>query len=166
MRHLLLTGPFSAGKTSLSIGICTEFAVTLGEGRYLSAIKLVQLAAGVIQPVTRLILPGDFETALMAGRTKPPLAWLAGRRSVWVLGDASQASDWKQLVARLIDIDASAILTIELRGPLEPGIRCLRQCDERRRDGAAQQGFAGLPLGGGVEGFEKLHVAAGEEGDR
>src|SRR5271166_6116622 len=40
------------------------------------------------------------------------------------------------------------------------------QRNQRGRDGAAQQGFAGAPLGGGVEGFEKIHFAAGEERDR
>src|ERR1700736_6936457 len=40
------------------------------------------------------------------------------------------------------------------------------QRDERSRDGAADEGLAGLPLGGGVEGFEKLHLAAGEERHR
>lgn len=44
-RHLLLTGPLGAGKTSLAVGIGTEFAFALGLGRYLSAAKLVQLAA-------------------------------------------------------------------------------------------------------------------------
>jgi len=35
--------------------------------------------------------------------------------------------------------------------------------DERGWDGAAQQGFACLPLGGGIEGCEKLHLATGKE---
>ena len=37
-----------------------------------------------------------------------------------------------------------------------------RKFDQRDGHGAAQQGLAGLPLGGGVEGFEELHLAAGE----
>src|SRR6266481_1154552 len=37
------------------------------------------------------------------------------------------------------------------------------QRDERGWNGATEQGFTGLPLGGGAEGFEKLHLAAGEE---
>ncbi len=44
-RHLLITGTLGAGKTSLAVGIGTEFAFALGIGRYLSAAKLVQLAA-------------------------------------------------------------------------------------------------------------------------
>jgi len=44
-RHVLITGPLGAGKTSLAVGIGTEYAFALGIGRYLSAAKLVQLAA-------------------------------------------------------------------------------------------------------------------------
>jgi hypothetical protein len=44
-RHILITGTLGAGKTSLAVGIGTEFAFALGIGRYLSAAKLVQLAA-------------------------------------------------------------------------------------------------------------------------
>jgi hypothetical protein len=44
-RHILITGPLGAGKTSLAVGIGTEYAFALGIGRYLSAAKLVQLAA-------------------------------------------------------------------------------------------------------------------------
>lgn len=44
IRHLVITGPLGAGKTSLAVGIGTEFAFALGMGRYLSLAKLVQLA--------------------------------------------------------------------------------------------------------------------------
>ncbi|GAC1343467.1 MAG: hypothetical protein NVSMB18_19340 [Acetobacteraceae bacterium] len=43
--HLLITGPLRSGKTSLAVGIGTEFAFVLGLCRYLSAIDLVELAA-------------------------------------------------------------------------------------------------------------------------
>lgn len=49
-RHLLVTGPLGAGKTSLAVGIGTEFAFALGIGRYLTAAKLVQLAADAQTP--------------------------------------------------------------------------------------------------------------------
>lgn len=44
-RHILVTGPLGAGKTSLAVGIATEFAFGLGIGRYLTAAKLVQSIA-------------------------------------------------------------------------------------------------------------------------
>jgi hypothetical protein len=50
VRHLLITGPLGAGKTSLAVGIGTEFAFALGLGRYLTAAKLVQLAADKEKP--------------------------------------------------------------------------------------------------------------------
>jgi hypothetical protein len=46
LRHLLITGPLRSGKTSLAVGIGTEFAFALGIGRYLSAAKLMQLMTG------------------------------------------------------------------------------------------------------------------------
>jgi hypothetical protein len=45
IRHILITGPLGAGKTSLAVGIGTEYAFALGLGRYLAAADLVQLAA-------------------------------------------------------------------------------------------------------------------------
>ena len=50
LRHLLLTGPLGAGKTSLAVGIGTEFAFSLRIGRYLTAAKLVELAAAAPGP--------------------------------------------------------------------------------------------------------------------
>lgn len=44
IRHLLISGPLGAGKTSLCIGMGTEFAFVLGKSRYLSAAKLVETA--------------------------------------------------------------------------------------------------------------------------
>jgi len=43
IRHVLITGPTGAGKTSLAVGIGTEYAFALGLGRYLSAADLVEL---------------------------------------------------------------------------------------------------------------------------
>jgi hypothetical protein len=44
VRHMLITGPMGAGKTSLAVGIGTEFAFALGLGRYMSATDLVETA--------------------------------------------------------------------------------------------------------------------------
>jgi hypothetical protein len=41
-RHLLLSGPIGAGKTSLASGIGTEFAFRMGIGRYTTLVKLLQ----------------------------------------------------------------------------------------------------------------------------
>ena len=41
--HLVISGPVASGKTSLATAIGTEFAFALGRGRYLSAVKLLEL---------------------------------------------------------------------------------------------------------------------------
>lgn len=46
VRHLLITGPLGAGKTSLCVGIGTKFSFALGKARYLTVSKLVQLVLG------------------------------------------------------------------------------------------------------------------------
>ena len=46
VQHFLITGPLRSGKTSLAVGIGTEFAFALGIGRYLSAAKLMELKTG------------------------------------------------------------------------------------------------------------------------
>lgn len=45
IRHMVITGPLGAGKTSLAVGIGTEFAFALGLGRYMSVMELVQIVA-------------------------------------------------------------------------------------------------------------------------
>jgi len=42
-RHLVVSGPLNSGKTSLAVGIGTESAFSLHIGRYVSAVKLLQL---------------------------------------------------------------------------------------------------------------------------
>ena len=67
-QHLLITGPLRSGKTSLAVGIGTEFAFALGIGRYFSAAKLMELVTG---------RPEDATTAQMDyddGRVLWPLA--------------------------------------------------------------------------------------------
>ena len=53
-RHLLLTGPLRSGKTSLAVGIGTEFAFVLGLARYLSAATLLELVVARPEPEARM----------------------------------------------------------------------------------------------------------------
>ena len=53
----------------------------------------------------------------VAADSEFPLIWLASRRSVWVLGDPSQAPAWHQVIADLMNVTASEIVIIELRDP-------------------------------------------------
>ncbi len=151
IRHILLTGPLGSGKTSLAVGIGTEFAFALGIGRYLSATDLVQsmadrasnpgqmeyndglvlwpwrgsdllivddVDAGVTVPggqPAHLVTPASFAATLSAIGGVHPLDWLRHRRSVWVLGDASDAQAWKETLADLLGLDdAAEIMTVAL----------------------------------------------------
>jgi hypothetical protein len=49
-RHLVISGPLRSGKTSLAVGIGTEFAFRLGIGRYVTASQLMQLEVGPRDP--------------------------------------------------------------------------------------------------------------------
>ncbi|MDB5395228.1 MAG: hypothetical protein JWM91_2734 [Rhodospirillales bacterium] len=54
IRHILITGPMGAGKTSLAVGIGTEFAFALGLGRYMSAADLVENAIASCGPANQM----------------------------------------------------------------------------------------------------------------
>ena len=156
-KHLLITGPLNAGKTSLCVGIGTEFAFALGMPRYLTSQKLVELVlaekaskdkrdyddgrvlwawrecelllvddvdAGVTvlaeAPEPRsghLIRPEIFEQTLSV--TMQPLEWLHSRRSVWVIGDATQARDWRRVIASLMGAQEEEIAIVGLELPPE-----------------------------------------------
>ena len=148
MRHILLTGPLGSGKTSLAVGIGTEFAFGLGIGRYLTAAKLVQsladtknlpqqmenddgrqlwplrlcdllivddLDAGVSVPsagALHLIHPEDFLHAMEMSNA--PLNWLGTRRSIWIIGDSSQAAAWIATIAQVMQVDRADVLQVDL----------------------------------------------------
>jgi hypothetical protein len=150
IRHLVITGPLNRGKTSLAVGIGTEFAFALGLGRYLTAAKLVQMMANppvidneieydggrLLWPLhacdlvilddvdagvavqgrvpVHLIKPQDLENELAAVAGPHPLSFLARRRTVWVIGDASLLPDWRKTIASLLDVGPEAIDTISL----------------------------------------------------
>ena len=54
IRHVLITGPMGAGKTSLAVGIGTEWAFALGLGRYMSATEFVQEVAASSGPANQM----------------------------------------------------------------------------------------------------------------
>ena len=115
-RHLVISGPLASRKTSLAVGIGTEFAFGLGIGRYLSAVKLLELAVkyprGYVQMEpddgrilwpwrsSDLLIVDDVDVGLaldvdgqsMAGSLVPPDAFKAAL--IRILGDQTPPLDW------------------------------------------------------------------------
>jgi hypothetical protein len=160
--HILITGTVGAGKTSLCVGIGTEFAFALNRCRYLSASKLVEQVLdppntqgdreyddgrylwalkscdlviaddvdvgtsagknGPTEPPSHLINPLDMVKALTLPDAPVPLAWLAPKRSVWVIGSGSEPNAWRNAIAQLMGVETGMIGIVELRGkmPEEP----------------------------------------------
>ena len=56
----------------------------------------------------------SFGKALSADRSTPALQWLRARRSVWVLGDPSQAGSWRQTIARLMGVAETDVGLVRL----------------------------------------------------
>jgi len=59
-----------------------------------------------------LIRPEIFEQTLSVA--KQPLEWLHSRRSVWVIGDATQARDWRRVIASLMGAQEEEIAIVGL----------------------------------------------------
>jgi hypothetical protein len=59
--HLLITGPLLSGKTSLAVGITTEFAFALGTARFLSPIDLLESLVIPDDPKQKL----DFDDGIL-----------------------------------------------------------------------------------------------------
>jgi hypothetical protein len=70
VQHFLITGPLRSGKTSLAVGIGTEFAFALGIGRYLTAAKLMELKTGPKDDTKTVASEMDYDD----GRVLWPLA--------------------------------------------------------------------------------------------
>jgi mono/diheme cytochrome c family protein len=96
-RHVLIAGPLRSGKTSLAVGIGTEFAFNLGIGRYMPAADLVELAA--IKPAPNGQMEYD------DGR----ILWPWNEVDLLIVDDldaavsAAAAADDKSTFARLVD---------------------------------------------------------------
>jgi hypothetical protein len=72
IRHLLICGPPQAGKTCLAVGIGNEFALTLQLGRYLTAVKLLDL----LEAGPQALPPNGFPTMEEdGGRILWPWRW-------------------------------------------------------------------------------------------
>jgi len=61
-----------------------------------------------------LLSPEALENALVALKGQKPLGWLAGRRSIWVLGEGSSPEGWQVTLARLIGTEPRAFRTVRL----------------------------------------------------
>jgi hypothetical protein len=65
-RHLIISGPLASGKSSLAVGIGTEFAFNMGIARYTSLVKLIQSIEKRRQrvqnvEVDKLSIQGEFQ---------------------------------------------------------------------------------------------------------
>lgn len=140
-RHLLLRGSLGSGRTSLAVGMGTEFAFSMGICRYISLTDLVELTPGsnlapvfddgrVLWPfgvVEMLIVddvdakspstgisltdPQDVRNALGGANS---LNWLRDRRSVWVIGPTQRLDDWVSCFADLIGIPRDEIHVVDI----------------------------------------------------
>jgi hypothetical protein len=68
-----------------------------------------------------LVQPQDLVDALTANSSATPLDWLGQRRSVWVVGDPSNAVAWRRAIAGLMAVHEDEIITVEPRR-IEPPV--------------------------------------------
>ena len=108
--------------------------LTSGDGRLLWPLKDCELlvvdnldaaVTATNGTVPRLIAPNSFIEALKdaSGKASAPLEWLANRRSVWVIGAAASATDWRAALAGALGLPEDHIGFIELGAPIKPVIR-------------------------------------------
>lgn len=105
-RHILITGGLGAGKTSLCVGIGTEFAFSLKKCRYLSAVKLVELVLG--KKTTRPVDPtAQYDVEVDDGR----YLWMLPKCDMVIVDDVDVGvklsdNDAQDLPSHLIHPDA------------------------------------------------------------
>jgi len=142
--HIVIGGPIGTGKTSLAVGVGTEFAFSLGIGRYLSFIDLLELAGTpggrdgamefddgrVLWPWRdcSLLIIDDVNAGLNGGSTVMPEslpALLANldqkqrdlmgkRRMVWVVGVSDKLGDWCQALSSFFGVPMDHVAAIDL----------------------------------------------------
>ena len=56
----------------------------------------------------------SFGRTLSATKSTPVLEWLSVHPTVWVLGDATQASSWRQVIASLMGADEGEVALVSL----------------------------------------------------
>jgi hypothetical protein len=112
-RHLVLSGPIGAGKSSLAAGIGTEFAFRMGIGRYTTLVKLLQS--------NETNSPGgisDFQD----GR----IMWPWQTAPLLVVDDVDDAGDMAAYLIRATRIEEPPIAPVEraLSRLLNDAVRC------------------------------------------
>ncbi len=148
-QHLLVIGPLHSGKTSLIVGIGTEYSFQLGTARYMAYFEFLQLADAVNEPdepytqkgrelwpwrhsdilimddvdpglkTQTVVRPEDVLKQLLA-LPRPSLEALRQRRTIWALGTVEHTEGWINAMCLALNVDASKIGTVKLSAPLEP----------------------------------------------
>jgi hypothetical protein len=152
LRHVLVFGARGTQKTSLAVGMATEWAFGRGKARYLTLFKLLQAPASESRVVSQdgrslwgwsgadfvvvddvcpaspqgaeaaaqnaLCDPNAFEQCMRhasSGGASGKLKALAGKRTVWVIGEGSRSNAWVQVFEKLGFGDAASIGVVHIR---------------------------------------------------
>jgi hypothetical protein len=129
LQHIFIFGPYNSGKTSLAIGIGTDFSINLGISRYLSFNKFLDLlnletektyeeGTKIVPWRTAELLivdnvsvgidkfsafnPDFFREFLINSKFyERNLNALQNQKSIWVIGNSSMLNEWVQLFSDL-----------------------------------------------------------------
>jgi len=141
-QHILIFGPYNSGKTSLAIGIGTDFAVNLGYSRYMSFNKFLDLLNLETEKVyeegtkivpwrkTELLIvdnvsvgidkqtafnPELLRDAILNSKYKGQnITTLQNQKTIWVIGNPTMANEWNLLFSHLQLNKSGTIATIQL----------------------------------------------------